>query len=294
MRPEVECGSCITQWIYHRAATELPDQERLRLLEVLLATMVENSGTLPCMGQVSNRSTEAAFALAPAARGAYGDAKAASNRAAAELLPAASAYIEAGNTAGERFTRACSVATLANVAPLGVPTGPFSFDELQGLLKQGRPAPSVQGDVTAGLGARRVVYALDNAGEVGFDSLVIRLLKEAGAHVTLVVKVPEFFEDATLEDARFFSLDGLVDQVVSVDGFLVPVEAREAAAEALARCDLVISKGTGSFESLHGELGETPGIFLLKVKCRPISRLLGVPEGNFVIAATQGGALWHG
>ena len=288
MRPEVECGSCITQWIYHRAAAELPDPERLRLLEGLLATMVANSGTLPCMGQVSNRSTEAAFAATPAARGAYGEAKAASNRAAAELLPAASAYIEAGNTTGERFIRACSVAALANVAPLGVPTGPFAFDELQGLLQQGRPVPVVQGDVAAGLGARRVVYALDNAGEIGFDSLVIRLLKETGAHVTLVVKEPDFFEDATLEDARFFGLDGLVDQVVSVDGFLVPAEARGAVAEALARCDLVIAKGTGSFESLYGELGATPGIFLLKVKCRPISRLLGVPDGNFVISATAG------
>ena len=288
MQPGVKCGSCITQWIYHRAAAELPDPERLRLLECLLATMVENCGELPCMGQVSNRSTEAAFALAPAARGTYGEAKAASNRAAAELLPDTSAYVEAGNTTGERFTRACSVTALANVAPLGVPTGPFAFDELQGLLKQGSPDPIVQGDVAAGLGARRVVYALDNAGEVGFDSLVIRLLKGAGAHVTLVVKEPEFFEDATLEDARFFGLDGLVDQVVSVDGFLVPAEARGAAAEALTRCDLVISKGTGSFESLYGELGDTPGIFLLKVKCQPISRLLGVPVGNFVVAATSG------
>ncbi|MDF1554540.1 MAG: ARMT1-like domain-containing protein [Deferrisomatales bacterium] len=293
MRPEVECGSCITQWIYHRAATGLVGRERLRLLEALLATMVENSGELPCMGQVSNRSTEAAFALAPAARGTYAEAKAASNRAAAELLPSASAYIEAGNTAGERFLRACSVAALANVAPLGVPTGPFAFDELQGLLQQGGPAPIVQGDVAAGLGARRVVYALDNAGEVGFDSLVIRLLKEAGAHVTLVVKEPEFFEDATLADAHFFSLEGLADQVVAVDGFLVPAEAQGAAAEALARCDLVISKGTGSFESLWGELGDTRGMFLLKVKCRPISRLLDVPVGNFLISAPPGGAPRH-
>jgi uncharacterized protein with ATP-grasp and redox domains len=285
VRPEVECGSCITQWIYHRTAAALPEHARLRLLESLLATMVASCGTLSCMGRISNRGTATAFALAPAARGSYAEAKRASNRAAAELLPAAGAYAEAGATAGERFRRACAVAALGNVAPLGVPTGPFAFDEVRGLLEAGAPAPVVQGDVAAAA-ARRVVYALDNAGEVGFDSLVIHRLKQAGAHVTLVVKEPEFFEDATLDDARFFGLEGVVDQVVAVDGFLVPSEARGAAAEALERCDLVIAKGTGSFESLYGELGNTPGVFLLKVKCRPIARELGIPVGRFAVAAT--------
>lgn len=290
MRPDAECGSCITQWIYHRAAAALPEPEHLRLLESILGAMVASCGTLRCMGRISNRGTDAAFALAPAARGAYAEAKRASNQAAAELLPAAWEYIQAGGTAGERFTRACSVAALANIAPLGVPTGPFAFDELRGLLDQGKPQPVLAGDVASNIGSRRVVYALDNAGEVGFDSLAIRVLKKAGAHVTLVVKEPAFFEDATLEDARFFSLDQVVDQVVAVDGFLVPEDASAPAAAALARCDLVIAKGTGSFEALYGELGATPGLFLLKVKCRPISNLLGIAESNFAVAATPGAA----
>lgn len=288
MRPDVECGSCITQWIYHRAAAALPEHAHLRLLESVLEAMVASCGSLSCMGRISNRGTDAAFARAPAARGAYAEAKKASNRAAAELLPAAWEHIQAGTTAGERFARACSVAALANIAPLGVPTGPFAFDELRALLGQGKPQPVLAGDVASNIRSRRVVYALDNAGEVGFDSLVIRALKEADAHVTLVVKEPAFFEDATLEDAGFFGLEQLVDQMVAVDGFLVPEEASGPAAAALARCDLVIAKGTGSFESLYGELGETPGLFLLKVKCRPISTLLGIAEGNFAVAATPG------
>lgn len=286
MRPEIECGSCLTQWIHHRASERLPVSDRLRLLEVVVETMAATSGKLPCLGQVSNRSTDAAFGVNPSARGSYGEAKAASNRAAQELLPAAAAYIDAGVTADERFRRACTVAALGNIAPLGIPTGPFAFDEVRGLLECGQPAPVIQGTVAPASESGRVVYALDNAGEVGFDSLVIRMLKRAGSHVTLVVKEPEFFEDATLEDARFFGLDSVVDQIVSTDGFLVPSEARGAAAAALGDCDLVISKGTGSFEALYGELGDTRGIFLLKVKCRPISRELGVPVGRFVVAAT--------
>jgi uncharacterized protein with ATP-grasp and redox domains len=256
-------------------------------MEAVVSAFNAALGRLQSMGPVSNRGTEAAFACVPGARGAYASAKAASNRTAQELLPAARAYVEAGATRRERLWRACSVAALANVAPLGIPTGPFAFDELRGLLAGNGQAPECRGDLGVLESARRVVYATDNAGEVGLDSLLIGLLKEAAAHVSVVVKEPDFFEDATPADAAFFGLDELADRIIAVDGFLAPSEAPVAAAEALARADLVIAKGTGSFESLYGELGDTPGVFLLKVKCRAISRLLGVSVGRFVVVGSD-------
>jgi uncharacterized protein with ATP-grasp and redox domains len=39
----------------------------------------------------------------------------------------------------------------------------------------------------------------DNAGEIGFDSLLIAKLKEMGPKVTLIVKEDPFFEDATMK-----------------------------------------------------------------------------------------------
>ncbi|MHB8765559.1 MAG: ARMT1-like domain-containing protein [Deferrisomatales bacterium] len=288
MRPEVECGTCLTHWICGRAGEGRDEGERLRLHEAVVEAFGDALGRFESLGAVSNRGTEAAFARVPGARGAYGEAKAASNRAAHALLPAVRAYVEAGATRRERLWRACAAVALANVAPLGVPTGPFSFDELRGLLAGQGPEPALLGDLDALEAARRVVYATDNAGEVGIDGVLLELLVEAGARVTLVVKEPEFFEDATPADARFFGLDRLAHQVVTVDGFLAPAEAPPAAAAALAAADLVIAKGTGSFESLYGELGGTPGVFLLKVKCRAISRRLGVPVGRFVVVAGGG------
>jgi len=287
VRPEVECGTCLIHWICGRAGEGVTEGERLRLMEAVVAAFNAALGHLESMGPVSNRGTDAAFACVPGARGAYAAAKAASNRTAQELLPAVRTYVEAGATRRERLWRACSVAALANVAPLGTPTGPFAFDELRGLLAGNGPEPVCLGDLGVLESAGRVVYATDNAGEVGLDSLLIGLLKEGGAHVSVVVKEPDFFEDATPADTAFFGLDALADRIVTVDGFLAPSEAPAAAAEALALADLVIAKGTGSFESLYGELGDTPGVFLLKVKCRAISRLLSVPVGRFVVVGSD-------
>ncbi|MBI5016313.1 MAG: DUF89 family protein [Deltaproteobacteria bacterium] len=287
MNPNVECGTCLTHWIYGRSSTGLPESRRLALLEAVADEMARRVAPDQNLGSVSNRCTDVAFRQAPGARGQYRDAKAASNRAAVDLLSEASSYVDAGRTPREKLVRACAVAALANIAPLGVPDGPFAFEELRGLLSAGRPEPVFAGDPFAvAARAREVLYVADNAGEVALDSLLIRELKALGARVTLVVKELDFFEDATADDARAGGLSLVADEILSVDGFLAPADAVGAVAEALASADLVVAKGTGSFEALYGDIGGRAGIFLLKVKCGPISRELGIGKGNFAVVAT--------
>lgn len=288
MRPSAECGACLAQWIYQRTAGALPEEETLRLHTVVSASLSRALEEGESLGGVSNRGTDAAFAFAAGTRTLYRSAKAASNAAAKALLPEARAYIEKGGTPKGKFERACALAAFANIAPLGVPTGPLVFEELRDLLDRGEPKPIFQGDVYAATQkARRVLYVTDNAGEIGFDGLVIELLKEMGVHVALVVKDPDFFEDATREDADEFGLGATTDEIVSLDGFIVRDKVPRPVAKALAGADLVFVKGTGSFEALFEELGDKPGIFLLKIKCKPISLKLGIPEGNFVVALSH-------
>jgi hypothetical protein len=48
-------------------------------------------------------------------------------------------------------------------------------------------------------------------------------------------------------------------------------------------CDLVIAKGTGSYEALHGEIPDKKAVYMLKIKCKPIARELGMDEGNIIV-----------
>jgi hypothetical protein len=165
-----------------------------------------------------------------------------------------------------------------------VPSEAFRFQEASNILKGKNPLPALIGDVFGtAQRATRILYLTDNAGEIGFDSLLIATLREMGATVNLVVKEDPFFEDATMKDALFFSMDQLVDNIFTVNGFFVPGRSSSQLSDIFKKSDLVIAKGTGNYEALKGELRGKKVIYLLKVKCKPISTDIGVPVGTFVV-----------
>jgi hypothetical protein len=148
--------------------------------------------------------------------------------------------------------------------------------------------PAIVGDLHEAVKASRtILYVPDNAGEIGFDALVMAQLKAMGKHVALVVKEGSFFEDATMEDARFFGLEGLVDEIVTTRGFLAPADLEPDAARALGEADLIMAKGTGTYEALHGEPLGKPVVFMLKVKCPALARETGMGMGTVVVKVEQ-------
>jgi uncharacterized protein with ATP-grasp and redox domains len=236
------------------------------------------------VGALCNGTVWAALETTPALAKHYEDLKAESNEYARHLLPEAAAHIVNADTARAGFERACFLAAAANVSPLNAPSGAYTFSEMRSLMTGESPAPAVVGDACGAVkAASRVLYVTDNAGEIGFDSLVLTQLKAMGKHVTLVVKEKTFFEDATISDALFFGLDGLVDEIVATSGFLAPGNLEPPVERALAESDLVLAKGTGSYEALKGELGRKPAIFMLKVKCPAIAREAGLNTGTTIV-----------
>ena len=280
---------CLMHWVYGRVASysdkeELPGVAR-RLVDALLREVTPSAN----MGSVCNNAVGSVFASPSRTADCYEELKRQSNEYARALLPRATAYIDAGKTMRDKLERSCFLAAASNIAPLSSPSGAYTFQEITQIIDGDGFAPVVAGDVyQAVMASRRILYITDNAGEIGFDSLVIDLIGRMGPRVTLVVKERTFFEDATLEDARFFGLDKGVDRIVTADGFFAPRAVPGDLREVFAESDLIIGKGTGSYEALSGETGGKPSIFILKVKCGPIARRTGVDEGNVVIKLDQG------
>jgi hypothetical protein len=287
MNPGPECGICLVKWVFERIAPHIQEEGRLELIEEVTNVVSRVVNPEANTGALCNRALEAVAAGMETARPFYENFKDQSNKRAKGLLDAAKGFIDAGGTPRERLERACVLAAASNVAPLSAPSGVFTFPEAQEIMegtRQGR----VFGDVPATLeGARHVLYVADNAGEIGFDSLLIAMVKAMGCKVTLVVKQDPFFEDARISDVAFFGLDKLVDEVVTMRGFLVPDEATPAAAAAYADCDVIIGKGTGAYEALRGETNGKTAIFLLKVKCAPIARETGTDMGTVVVRVEE-------
>ncbi len=123
------------------------------------------------------------------------------------------------------------------------------------------------------LGARQILYLADNAGEIVFDRLLIEQLPHK--KITLAVRRAPIINDATRRDAIAASLDELVD-LIDTGSDAPGVLLEECSSEFrrhFANADLIISKGQGNYEALHGS---TQNIyFLFKVKCSLVAEQLG-------------------
>jgi len=284
LKPHPECGACLVHWVYERAAAHTAPEDTSALIRRIVGILLKETSPTANVGALCNGTVWAALETTPALAKHYEDLKAESNEYARHLLPEAAAHIVNADTARAGFERACFLAAAANVSPLNAPSGAYTFSEMRSLMTGESPAPAVVGDAYGAVkAASRVLYVTDNAGEIGFDSLVLTQLKAMGKHVTLVVKEKTFFEDATISDALFFGLDGLVDEIVATSGFLAPGNLEPPVERALAESDLVLAKGTGSYEALKGELGRKPAIFMLKVKCPAIARETGLNAGTTIV-----------
>jgi damage-control phosphatase, subfamily I len=259
------------------------------LIRRIVGILLKETSPAANVGALCNSTVWAVLETTPVLAKHYEQLKAESNKHAKHLLPEAATHILNADTARAGFERACFLAAAANVSPLSAPSGAYTFSEMRSLMSGESPAPAAVGDAYGAVkAARRVLYVTDNAGEIGFDTLVLTQLKAMGKHVTLVVKDQTFFEDATKSDALFFGLDGLVDSIITVKGFLTPAELEPRVSQALHHADLVMAKGTGSYEALKDELGGKPAIFMLKVKCPAIARETGLAAGTTVVMLESG------
>ena len=131
--------------------------------------------------------------------------------------------------------------------------------------------------------AREILYLSDNAGEAFFD---LPLVKALGKHakVTYAVKEAPVQNDLTLEDLRRAGLGESFDSIIEAPATIgVYLEKASPAFRAkFDRADLVVAKGMGNYETLS-ELPESGKFFyILRAKCGPVARSLGVNVDDYV------------
>lgn len=104
--------------------------------------------------------------------------------------------------------------------------------------------------------AQNLVYLLDNCGEIVMDKLLMEVLKESypNLHITAVVRGMPVLNDVTMEDAAEVGLT----EVVSVIGNGTDIagtsleRVNKETTELLEKADVILAKGQGNFETLHG------------------------------------------
>lgn len=131
----------------------------------------------------------------------------------------------------------------------------------------------------------RLLYFLDNAGEIVFDKLFVETMQERCGlgSVDFVVKGGPILNDATMDDALFIGLDKVSNssflRITNGDPGTGPARKSEDVESWIRGHDLTVSKGQGNYE----EMSQYKDIFfLLLAKCPLIARDLSVGVGDVV------------
>ncbi len=134
--------------------------------------------------------------------------------------------------------------------------------------------------------AERLVYIPDNCGEIVFDKIFIRVLREEypSLDVTALVRGRPVLNDVTEKDAAAVGIDALcrvVGNGSGIAGTYLPSVSEEARA-LLEGADVIIAKGQGNFETMLGCGLNVYYVFLCK--CEWFERRFGMKhlEGIFV------------
>lgn len=268
-----DCIPCVASHIVHMSQLATEDEELRRLIITralnnladidytltppehtsrLHRVIYDVLGTIDIYREVKDRSTEAAHALLPEMRRVLAD-KGNSFEALVRLVIAGN-IIDVG---ADRHFR------LENIKEriLEVFDMPLDLEAVAALERALEKAESI-------------FYIADNCGEAVFDRLLIERYRDK---ITLGVRGLPVLNDVTPREAVMSGLDivPMIDTGDSSPGVSLRY-SRPEFLDALRGADLVVSKGQGNFESLCE--AELPVFYLLRVKCKVISEMLGRAE----------------
>ena len=289
VKPDIKCGLCLLEWVYGRAVSQNRNKDIPQLFKNITKLLAHNMDSSTNLGAICNDAVDLIYEYVTPRSPFWDKLKQKTNEYVKSLLPKGEEFIKSAKTPKAMLERAFYLAATGNVAPMGAPSGAFTFPEAVDMMEGRGSSPVLMGNVyETVVNSKNVLYVTDNAGEIGFDSLLISQLRAMNLWVTLVVKDPAYFEDATMDDAVFYGLDSIANKVVTANKVFVPGNEKTPVNEAFRKSDLIISKGTGNYDALRGETDGKAAIFLLKVKCEPIAKDTGINEGKFVVRLDTG------
>ncbi len=213
----------------------------------------------------------------------YGDAKRELNDKALALAGQVKERIKASENKLEAAVR---LSVVGNVLDLGIAHEADLEETMESAMGDGYARFDYDAFQEKLGSSQRILYILDNAGELVFDKLLIDGLRAHGKMVVAAVKGAPILNDATMEDAAQVGLDKSAKIIDTGNNFVgvFREKSSDMFLKVLDSADMVIAKGQGNYETLDQEGDRF--FFILKAKCPYIARSLGIEENR--LALVQG------
>ncbi len=288
MKVSLECAHCLLERAINqvRLATDDPDLQ-MRVITEITKFLGENfnSESVP-----SNIGTDRDLIVQRmTGKDPYEELKRESNVMALNILPELIQLVDEAKDQHSMFRTATLIAAAANAIEFDVSGQEFSLDELRNILSNVESDLAVdQVDEFRKLceNVNEVIFLHDNAGEVVLDMILMREIKRLGPKVIAVVKGGPILNDATMIDADEVNLLDYADEVIDTGAPAIGVNLERNSKEFVDifhSAELIVAKGMGNFESLTEFEPEAPTVHIMRTKCIPVAKHVGVQKNKNVV-----------
>jgi uncharacterized protein with ATP-grasp and redox domains len=216
----------------------------------------------------------------------YAEKKRVSNVEAMKFLPLAEKIISEESNPESRFRKACLIAIVGNIMEFNIPGHTFNFKDFGKLIYESEDDLVVD-DISKAFNiakkANLIVYLTDNAGEIAFDLLLVRELRNLCRRVIVAVKGEPVYNDATMEDALFVGMDKVADSVITTGTDMMGLLISECSVDFLKiydSADFVVAKGMGNAETITEMDLNVPHLLLLRTKCANVANYFRVERNK--------------
>jgi len=288
MKIQPECAVCIIHRGYQQISEATKDKKlQFKALRELFNFLSENfhaEATPAWLGTQRDRIIKKITGDPDP----YARRKKLSNEKALEMLPTAEALVKNSKNKAERFRKACLCAIVGNIMEFDIPGHEFDYSELKVLFENAEKdlaIDEIEKIYELAKKSKNVMYLTDNAGEIAFDKLLVRELKNLGCNVTVAVKGGPVLNDAALPDAKLVGMDKIADKVMTTGTDAVGLQPKECSKEfleAYSNADFIIAKGMGYAETLTELELKVPHALLFRTKCNPVATYFRVERNKNV------------
>ena len=276
MKISYECGPCFLRQA--KEALDLSTDDEILKMEIMedIFKYLSNNFTV---GTNSNSTGSTMHALIKQRTGCadpYYKEKIESNNIALKYLDDVKQILDEDDSL-ENYVK---IAIIGNILDFGA----FTLDDdIESVIKESLKKELAVKDIDEfenSLNVHdKVLYLVDNTGEIVFDKLLLSKIKENDLDITIAVKSEPILNDACMDEALDAGLDEF-GEIVEIGAGTVGYVDSEISNEFRQIFDnhkFIISKGMGNYEGLTEiDLSNKDIFFLLCAKCNTISRDIGV------------------
>lgn len=285
MRYSMECLPCLLNQGIRVARLYLENEEEQRtLLKSIIAeiAVMDHNTSAPYIAHKVHRALKEALQNPDP----YQKEKLYYNQ---EMLKLEDEFCQLVETAIDPLDVALKLAAAGNIIDFG-PGYDLSRDNVLKTIKESMEKDYSQEvflSLAAALeGADKLLYLGDNAGEIVFDKIFIRTIKECYPHLQIdfTTRGAPIMNDVTEDDAYMVGIDDyatIINNGTDIPGTILE-HCSNSFVNIFNKADVIIAKGQGNFESLYGN-GYNNLYYIFLCKCDLFMDRFGARRNDLVL-----------